>query len=857
MSTSTTGLSGDDILNGSDSGEKLVGGGGDDLIDGGGGSDFLNGGGGNDTLVYDEADYKILGGGGMDTLWFMNGSQQLHLSSKTVSGIERLLLEEGGNQIWLSAADILRVSDDDRMRVVGGEHDKLWLTDTGWKFGGLTEDGQSQILNNGLASIIVSRPVYVSGFSGNASFALSGDTTTTENQATELLTIEVTLTITDDNAGQGLLFGDPMPIGTVLGDISTTLLQPLTVNQPAVYGLSYSIANASVEYLAEDAPRDESFCFTTLDGSSFDVTFSVIGVNDAAEIGTPDPSSLNEDDAADALGFLTLTGTLSITDIDSGEAAFSGQVVTGAGTLGRLDIEADGSYKYEVLKENVQYLNAGVEKDESFTVFALDGTSKVIYFTIHGEDDLVAFGPPVTIALTEDQNVTNGELSAAGSLLVTDPDEDDPISLTGSPIGNVLGMLQMSSSGSYTYTILNTSVQYLPAGEEKRESFSISSDDGVTTTLSFVITGLNDAALIGNPEDASVTEDPNDSDGLLEATGTISINDADDGQNLFLTEVTRAPGTLGRLSLSEHGSYTYSVENDSVQYLDSGESKPEIFTITSVDGTTHDVIFTINGVTNELAGGSGNDTLTGTAGNDVLLGLAGDDSLNGLGGDDYLDGGPGNDTMVGGSGDDTYVVDSTQDIVTELANGGIDTVQSSISYVLGGHLEDLVLMDTAAINGSGNALSNNIVGNPADNELDGGGGFDRIFGGDGDDTFTCGADQGGEMWGGQGDDMFVFSPTDSLLSLFGEEGTDTFMLTDPNINSASFVRIMDFTPAPGGFPMAPDILRLTGQESDYDFRDSTGPFGSELKIYNQNDDPILALVGLGLQDLPSLNIQYG
>lgn len=752
MSTSTTGLSGDDILNGGDTSEKLVGGGGDDLIDGGGGSDFLNGGDGDDTLVYDEADYKILGGGGMDTLWFMNGGQQLHLSSKTVSGIERLLLEEGGNQIWLGAADILRVSDDDRLRVVGGEHDKLWLTDTGWMFGGLTEDGQSQILNNGLASIIVSLPVYVSGFSDNAHFALIGDTTTTEDQATDLLTVEVTLTITDDNAGQGLLMGDAMPIGTVLGSISTTLLQPLTVNQPAVYGLSYSIANASVQYLAEDATLEESFCFTTLDGSNFDVTFSVTGVNDAAEIGDPDPSSLNEDDAADALGYLTLTGTLSITDIDSDEAAFSGQVVAGAGTLGTLDIEADGSYRYAVLKEDVQYLNADIEKEESFTVFALDGTNEVIRFTIHGNDD---------------------------------------------------------------------------------------------------------AAIIGNPDNASVTEDLNVSDGLLTAAGTITISDADHDQSRFQTTVTPATGTLGTLSLSENGSYTYSVPNSSVQYLDSGKSKPETFTITSVDGTQQTVVFTINGVTNELVGGSGNDTLTGTDGNDVLLGLAGDDSLNGLGGDDYLDGGPGNDTMVGGSGDDTYVVDSTQDTVTELANGGIDTVQSSISYVLGSHLEDLVLTDTAAINGSGNALSNSIVGNLADNELDGGGGFDRIFGGDGDDTFTCGADQGGEMWGGQGDDIFVFSATNLLLTLFGEEGADTFVLTDPHASSASVIRIMDFTPAPGGFPMAPDILRLTGQESDYDFRDSTGPFGSELKIYNQNDDPILALVGLGLQDLPSLNIQYG
>ena len=96
-----------------------------------------------------------------------------------------------------------------------------------------------------------------------------------------------------------------------------------------------------------------------------------------------------------------------------------------------------------------------------------------------------------------------------------------------------------------------------------------------------------------------MTEDASAPD--LTASGTISISDADGaGQAAFQTTVTSAAGNLGTLSLSSNGSYTYAVANGLTQSLGAGNTKVDTFTVTSLDGTTKQVFFTING-TNDAA----------------------------------------------------------------------------------------------------------------------------------------------------------------------------------------------------------------------------------------------------------------
>ncbi|MFM6025474.1 MAG: bluetail domain-containing putative surface protein, partial [Dolichospermum sp.] len=105
-------------------------------------------------------------------------------------------------------------------------------------------------------------------------------------------------------------------------------------------------------------------------------------------------------------------------------------------------------------------------------------------------------------------------------------------------------------------------------------------------------------------------------------------------------------------------------------------------------------------------------------------------------GDDTLDGGAGKDTLIGGTGNDTYIVDST-DIITESTGGGIDTIQSSVTYTIATltNVENLTLTGTAAVNGTGNAGNNVITGNAGNNTLTGGVGKDTLIGGLGVDRF--------------------------------------------------------------------------------------------------------------------------
>ncbi len=112
------------------------------------------------------------------------------------------------------------------------------------------------------------------------------------------------------------------------------------------------------------------------------------------------------------------------------------------------------------------------------------------------------------------------------------------------------------------------------------------------------------------------------------------------------------------------------------------------------------------GVSNILAGASGDDTLNGNGGNDTLRGNDGNDLLNGGTGADKLSGGRGSDAVIGGDGNDVL-----------RGNHGRDDLQG------------------------GNGRDRLIGGSQAD-VLDGGDGNDILIGGKHNDRFVFSNDHG-------------------------------------------------------------------------------------------------------------------
>jgi Ca2+-binding RTX toxin-like protein len=218
------------------------------------------------------------------------------------------------------------------------------------------------------------------------------------------------------------------------------------------------------------------------------------------------------------------------------------------------------------------------------------------------------------------------------------------------------------------------------------------------------------------------------------------------GNHTLAIDTLAVLGGIGAASGGRHVLTVLGGTGDSVVFAESAWRNTGSFT--NGDGTFDRYAFGRAVVDVEQGVSVPGVTIEGTAGNDTVrygVTVAGQplptnrsDIINGHGGNDVLDGRLGADTMAGGTGDDTFHVDDAGDVVTELAGEGIDTVRATISHALAAEVENLVLMGTAAIDGTGNELGNVLTGNAAANVLTGGGGDDILDGGAGNDTVGFG-----------------------------------------------------------------------------------------------------------------------
>jgi Ca2+-binding RTX toxin-like protein len=177
--------------------------------------------------------------------------------------------------------------------------------------------------------------------------------------------------------------------------------------------------------------------------------------------------------------------------------------------------------------------------------------------------------------------------------------------------------------------------------------------------------------------------------------------------------------------------------------------------------------------------------LTSAAPTNIVTGTAAAETIGGTAAADLVDSHGGADTLNGGLGDDTYIVSNAGATVTEAFNAGIDTVKSSVSFILGDNIENLTLTGTDNVDATGNTQSNIITGNAGNNIITGGEGNDILTGGGGNDTFVITKGDGSDIvtdfsaGSGLGDvvklEGFAFTSFSDVTAAMSQHGADVYL----------------------------------------------------------------------------------
>ncbi|MBT8169459.1 VCBS domain-containing protein, partial [Falsiruegeria litorea] len=213
------------------------------------------------------------------------------------------------------------------------------------------------------------------------------------------------------------------------------------------------------------------------------VTLSPTG--DAAVIGGADRAGVTEDLGVDAAGSLTVSGDLSVTDPDAGEAVFAGATLSG-GHGGTLVIGTDGHWSYAIDNSlaAVQGLAVGETLSERFTVHSADGTGHVIVATVEGRNDV----PTLAAATASTQE---GDAVVSGQMVGGDVDHGDQLGFAAA--GPLPAGLVMNGDGSWTFDPTDAAYNALGVGQSQVLTVPVTVTDSAgasaTNTLTLTISG--------------------------------------------------------------------------------------------------------------------------------------------------------------------------------------------------------------------------------------------------------------------------------------------------------------------------------------------------------------------------------
>ncbi|WP_232301150.1 VCBS domain-containing protein, partial [Gilvimarinus agarilyticus] len=466
-------------------------------------------------------------------------------------------------------------------------------TDGSWSFD--PSNAAYQSLAQGQPHILTI-PVIVQDASGATDQQNLTITLTGTNDAPVLSSIANVAANEGDAVVTGTLLGTDVDGGDSLTFFNTVPVPGLTIHADGSY--SFDPGNRAYNHLPHNQQQVINVPITVADGhggtDQQPLQITLTGTNDVPVVSGIDHAIGSI--AAASGGKVIINGQLSIVDLDSGESHFQQQLI--GGSYGVLNINQNGQWDYvaDAHQPAFNQLQGSATLPETFMVRAADGTRHQIQLEIKGQGTPAIIGG-VTLALVhEDQTGT-----ITHQLAITDPNAGEAAFV---PIdqATLYGHITLSAQGVWTYVLDNSNpaVQALKATDSVQDHVVVGSIDGTPQQISIHITGANDVAVIGGMSTGALTEDTGvGATGKLEASGQLSIADADTGEDHFIA-VQDLPGDqgYGHFSIDTSGSWHYQIDNSqaAIQQLSTGSTPlTESTVVYSADGTRHSITITIQG----------------------------------------------------------------------------------------------------------------------------------------------------------------------------------------------------------------------------------------------------------------------
>jgi VCBS repeat-containing protein len=471
--------------------------------------------------------------------------------------------------------------------------------------------------------------VTITGTNDAPVIAVGGDAATISEDDEESLTVTGILTATDIDDDADLTWSIQGEDSGVATGTYGTLTQ---VDGTWTYTLNNAAENVQALYVGQKVT--DTFTVIVSDGlggtDEQDVTVTITGTNDAPVIAEGGAAGSISEDANE----LTVTGTLTATDVDNGAAltwSIDGAVSgIATGTYGSLT-QVDGAWTYTLnnAAANVQALTEGQPVNDTFKVTVVDGLggtdTQDVTVTITGTNDAPVINVIEQVALNEQSNTAaltstinvtftdidltdvghSASIATASASGVTHPSLTEEALKALISVGDV-SKTSGSTAGSLSlgFSAASSVFDYLSVDQVVTLYYSVAVNDGDTgtdtQTFSITITGTNDKPVVleSSVVTRTVTERDdgaiNENSGNLTVSGSINFADVDLSDILHGAEITVAPigdEVLGTLYLNggvdeaavnqaaDSIAWTYSVNAGQLDKLKASETLTQAYVV--------------------------------------------------------------------------------------------------------------------------------------------------------------------------------------------------------------------------------------------------------------------------------------